>query len=123
MTNNNFQYTYSAPVQAEIKKIREKYLPKSETESTLERLRRLDKKAEEPAVIISLVMGVIGVFVLGLGMCCTMVWTNLFVPGIIIGISGIIILSLAYPVYKKLLRRGREKFAPEILRITEELDK
>lgn len=123
MNNNDFKYTYSAPEQTEIKKIREKYLPKNETESKLERLRKLDKSAENPAVIFSLVLGTIGTLLLGIGMCCTMVWKDYFVLGIIVGIIGIVSLSFAYPVYKKVLRKGREKVAPEILRLTEELEK
>lgn len=123
MNNNDFKYTYSAPEQAEIKKIREKYLPKEETENKLERLRKLDRSAENPAVILSLVLGTIGTLLLGVGMCCTMVWKDYFILGIIVGIVGIGVLSCAYPVYKKLLRKGREKVAPEILRLTEELEK
>ena len=123
MSENNFKFTYSAPEQAEIKRIREKYLPENETENKLERLRKLDKSAETPAVIISLVLGIMGTLLLGIGMCCTMVWKSLFILGIIVGIIGIAVLSCAYPVYKKFLRKGREKVAPEILRLTEELEK
>ncbi len=122
MNNNQFNYTYSAPEQAEIKKIREKYLPKDETENKLERLRKLDKSAETPAVILSLILGIIGTLLLGIGMCCTMVWTRFFVLGIIVGITGIITLSCAYPAYKKITKRCREKIAPEILKLTEELE-
>lgn len=123
MANNDFKFTYSAPEQAEIKKIREKYLPKNETENKLERLRKLDKSAENPAVMLSLILGITGTLLLGVGMCCTMVWKDYFVPGIIVGVIGIAILSCAYPVYKKTLQKGREKVAPEILRLTEDLEK
>lgn len=123
MNNNNFNYTYSAPEQEEIKKIRQKYLPPEEKADKMNRLRELDKSAETPGVIVSLILGVVGTLLLGVGLCCTMVWTEFFVLGIIVGIVGIIILSLAYPVYKKITKRQREKIAPEIIQLADELEK
>lgn len=118
--NNEFEYTYSASKQSEIDRIRKKYLPKEEDK--METLRRLDKNAEKPGTIIALVIGIIGALIMGVGMSCTMVWADtLFVPGIIIGILGIAILSIAYPVYKKVTRKHRAKVAEQILSLTEEL--
>lgn len=118
--NNEFEYTYSASKQSEIDRIRKKYLPKEEDK--METLRRLDKNAEKPGTIIALVIGIIGALIMGVGMCCTMVWADtLFVPGILIGILGIAILSIAYPVYKKVTRKRRAKVAEQILSLTEEL--
>lgn len=123
MNNNNFNYTYSAPEQDEIKKIRQKYLPSEEKTDKMNKLRQLDKSAETPGVVISLILGVVGTLLLGVGMCCTMVWTEFFVLGIIVGIIGIITLSFAFPVYKKITKRCREKIAPEILSLANELEK
>lgn len=118
--NNEFEYTYSASKQSEIDRIRKKYLPKEEDK--METLRRLDKNAEKPGTIIALVIGIIGALIMGVGMSCTMVWADtLFIPGIIIGILGIAILSIAYPVYKKVTRKHRAKVAEQILSLTEEL--
>lgn len=118
--NNEFEYTYSASKQSEIDRIRKKYLPKEEDK--METLRRLDKNAEKPGTIIALVIGIIGALIMGVGMCCTMVWADtLFVPGILIGILGIAILSIAYPVYKKVTRKRRAKVAEQILSLAEEL--
>lgn len=123
MDNNQFNFTYSAPEQDEIKKIRKKYLPETQTQTQLERLRQLDKSAETPGKIIALILGIAGTLLLGLGLCCTMVWKDYFVSGIIIGIIGIVILSFAYPVYKRVTQKRRQKIAPEILKLTEELEK
>lgn len=118
--NNEFEYTYSASKQSEIDRIRKKYLPKEEDK--METLRRLDKNAEKPGTIIALVIGIIGALIMGVGMCCTMVWADtLFVPGILIGILGIAILSVAYPVYKKVTGKRRAKVAEQILSLAEEL--
>ena len=117
-----FTYSYSAKQQEEIRSIRKKYLPAEEDK--MEQLRRLDASVTVPGTMASLAVGIIGVLVLGIGMCCCMVWGGgWFIPGIIIGVAGIIVLALAYPVYVKLTERQREKIAPEILRLTEELMK
>ena len=115
-----FSYTYSAEEQQELKRIREKYLPKEENK--MEQLRSLDSKATGKATMIAIIIGVIGALLLGVGMCCTMVWQGKwFVPGIFIGIIGIGIVAIAYPIYNKTLKTEREKIAPEVLRLTEEL--
>ena len=115
-----FSYTYSAEEQQELKRIREKYLPKEENK--MEQLRSLDSKATGKATMIAIIIGVIGTLLLGVGMCCTMVWQGKwFVPGILVGIIGIGIVAIAYPVYNKTLKTEREKIAPEVLRLTEEL--
>lgn len=116
----NFEYTYSAKQQKEIENIRNKYLPKKEDK--METLRKLDKSAELPGMILSMTIGIIGTLMLGIGMCCTMVWSSsVFVLGIIVGILGIVILSGAYPVYKKITQKQREKIADQILALSAEL--
>ena len=87
---NKFEYTYSAPRNAEIEKIRKKYVPQTSTESKLEQIKKLDSSVESEAVGCALGIGIPGSLVLGIGMCCTMVWTDLFVLGIIIGIIGML---------------------------------
>lgn len=120
--NETFEYTYSAKKQNEIEKIRKKYMPKEEDK--MELLRKLDRDVTKPGTICSIAIGVIGCLVLGTGMSCIMVWADsFFVPGIIIGIIGIILISAAYPVYSKITAKERERIAPQILALTEELSK
>lgn len=124
MENNNqsFEYTYSAKQQDEIEKIRKKYLPKEEDKMDL--LRKLDRDVTKPGTLWSLVIGIIGCLLLGIGMCCTMVWgESLFVIGIIVGVIGMAVMGIAYPVYMWLTKKQREKIAPQILALTEELRK
>lgn len=116
-----FSYTYSAKEQEEIKKIREKYVPKEADK--MEQLRRLDASVTQKGTVISLVVGIIGALVLGTGMSMCMVWTELFVLGIIVGIVGIIMVSAAYPLYSHITKKEREKIGPEIIRLTDELMK
>lgn len=124
MENQNekegFRYTYSAKEQMEIKNIRQRYIPKEMDK--MEQLRKLDQSATQKGMAVSLAVGIIGALLLGVGMCCTMVWEGMwFIPGIVIGIFGIAIVSLAYPLYNHITKKEREKIAPEIIRLTDEL--
>lgn len=120
--SENFTYSYSSSQQAEIKKIREKYMPREE--SKMEQLRRLDNSVTKPGLIASLTVGIISTLIMGVGMCCCMVWAStMFIPGIIIGIAGMAGVASAYPMYSHITKKRREKLAPEIIRITDELMK
>ena len=115
-----FEYAYSSEEQKELESIRKKYLPKEENK--MELLRKLDRKVEMQGTMASLVVGIAGCLVLGLGMSCVMVWSgSLFVVGIIIGVLGLCLIGTAYPVYTKVINKQREKIAPQILELTEEL--
>ncbi len=117
-----FNYTYSAKQQEEVKKIREKYVVQEEDK--LEQLRRLDYSVTQKSTMYSIVIGVIGALIFGIGMCCTLVWQGgWFIPGIIIGVIGIVLISCAYPIYNHVTKKEREKIAPEIIRLTDELMK
>ena len=120
MDNNKFEYTYSAKRQEEVEAIRKKYMPKEE--SNLEKLRKLDRSAERPGTVLALVLGIFGTLIMGIGMSCCMVWAvNLFIPGIIIGVIGMILIGLAYPAYKYVTKKRREKIAPQIIALSEEI--
>lgn len=120
--NNSFEYTYSAPRQAEVKRIREKYLPKEEDK--MEQLRKLDKSATQKGTVVAIAVGMISALLLGIGMSCTMVFDEIyFIPGVIIGIVGIIGVLFAYPLYAHITKKQRAKIAPEIMRLTDELMK
>ena len=115
-----FQYTYSAPEQSEVKKIREKYLPKEMTK--LDQLRALDASVTKRGNAISVVHGTLYTLLLGLGMSCCMVWAGTwFLPGIVIGCVGLAGVAATYPIYNRIVKQDKAKLAPEILRLTEEL--
>ena len=89
-----------------------------------EQLRKLDAGATKLGTIISLVVGILSSLVFGVGMCCILVWEDtMFVPGIIIGIIGLAGVIAAYPLYMRITKKQREKLAPEILRLINELSK
>ena len=88
----------------------------------MEQLRRLDESATKPGAIASIIVGILGTLLLGVGMCCTMVWEErFFISGIIIGVIGIAVVAAAYPIYNHITQKRRKKLAPEIMRLTDEL--
>ena len=137
MENNNnenkgFSYSYSAREQAELKKIRDKYTPPKKEEDNLTRLRRLDASVTNSATVVALILGIVGALTLGFGMSLFM--TELgeilvsnqiisLILGIIFGVIGIFIASLAWPIYNLIVKIRRKKLAPEIIRLADELMK
>ncbi len=87
-------------------------------------LKKLDRKAKQPAEIFAYSNGIIMTLVFGLGMCLAMkVIGNSFALGIIIGIIGIIGIIINYPIYKKILKSNKEKYASDIIRLANEISK
>ena len=90
----------------------------------MEQLRRLDKSTNRKGTAVSIAVGVIGCLLLGIGMSCTMVWMEqLFILGIVVGVIGIAAIIAAYPIYNRITAKERERLAPQILKLTEELSK
>ena len=124
MENDTFRYSYSSSLQEELKDIKKKYAeqPEDQQEDQLELLRKLDKSSTRKSTIVSIVMGAAGCLIMGIGMCCTMVWAAaMFIPGIIIGVIGIAMMAAAYPVYVRITKKERAKIAPQVLDIIEKL--
>ena len=120
-----FHFTYSASQQQEVEDIRKKYLPKEEDK--MEQLRKLHAIPTQKAQAASIAIGVLGTLILGTGMslCMTDLGAALghlaMVIGILVGILGLVMVALAYPLYNTVLRKERRRIAPEILRLSEEL--
>ena len=125
MENKEFNFTYSAEQQKEIEAIRKKYLPKEENK--MEQLRKLHTIPTQKAQAASIALGVIGALVIGAGMSLVMTdiaaGLGIFatILGIAMGVAGMIPVALAYPVYNRILTAERQRIAPEILRLTDEL--
>ena len=120
-----FSFTYSAEQQKEIESIRKKYLPREEDK--MEQLRRLHAIPTQKAQAASIAVGVIGALIMGTGMSLCMTELSGFLGGtamfigIPVGIVGMILVALAYPIYNRVLKKERQKIAPEILRLSDEL--
>ena len=125
-----FRYTYSAAEQAEVENIRKKYLPREENK--MEQLRRLHNSATQKAQAWAIGLGTIGALLLGAGMSLFMSELGALLGldphlamglGVAVGVIGLVLVALAYPAFNRILKKEREKIAPQILRLTEELMK
>ena len=119
-----FQYNYSGQQQEEIRDIHKRYCQQevSEEVEKMEKLRQLDQRVQTAGTIPSILVGLAGTLVLGTGMACVLVWGgSLFVPGILLGITGIAGIAFAYPLSRILYQKRKKELTPEILRLTEEL--
>ena len=99
------------------------YAPKES--SKIVALKKLDNKAKLPATIFTYSFGIISALVFGTGMCLAMqvIGSGLagMVLGIIVGIVGLIGCGINYPIYKKMLEKGKAKYAYEIVELARQI--
>jgi len=120
-----FHFTYSAAQQREVENIRKKYLPKEEDK--MEQLRKLHAIPTRKAQTASLAVGIIGSLIMGTGMSLAMTQIGAelgslaMLIGVLVGIVGMVLVALAYPLYNRVLQKWREKIAPQILQLTDDL--
>ena len=125
MENHSFEYTYSAQQKREVEEIRKKYLPKEEDK--MAQLRKLHAIPTQKAQAASLAVGIIGALIMGTGMSLAMTEIGAALGGLAmllgigVGIVGMVLVALAYPVYNRVLKNERQRIAPEILRLSDEL--
>lgn len=111
-----------------VEKIRSQYTEAEHTE--LDTLKALDIKVKKPANVFACVYGSIGAVVMGAGMSLVMTdigailgITGTLVPGIALGIAGLIMCCTTYPIYKKILRSRKKKYAPQIIDLSDRIAK
>lgn len=103
--------------------IAKEYAPKSTSKLTA--LRKLDRKAKQPAAIFTYIFGTISSLVAGTGMCLSMQviggGAQWMVVGILVGILGFIGCGVNYSIYRKMLEKGKKKYAYEIMQLAKEI--
>lgn len=100
------------------------YAPKGTSKVTA--LRKLDRKAKLPATVFTYTFGIIASLIAGVGMCLSMKVIGggsdvMFIFGIILGIIGFIAMGVNYPIYKRLIEIGKQKYAFEIIQLAKEI--
>ena len=91
-------------------------------DSKIKALKKLDNRAKLPSIIFAFSFGIISALVFGLGMCLAMqVIGNSMMLGIVIGVIGMLGCGVNYPVYKKMLAKGKAKYAYEIVELAREI--
>ncbi len=123
---NNFHYAYNAEENREALNIRQKYLPREQ--SDLDVLKGLDAKVKKAPSIFAYIYGSISAIVMGAGMSLVMTdigaflgLSNTMVPGIGIGLVGMALALTTYPIYKGMLAARKKKYGPQILELSEKL--
>lgn len=120
-----FRFTYSPAQRQEVEAIRKKYLPREADK--MEQLRALHRIPTQKAQAGAIALGVVGTLILGTGMSLAMtplgeaLGSLAMVLGIAVGILGMVLVALAYPTYNCILRKERQRIAPQILTLTDEL--
>ena len=100
------------------------YAPKDD--SKVIALRKLDARAKLPATVFTYSVGIISALVAAVGMCLSMNVIGSgssvsFVLGVIIGLIGLVGMGVNYPAYKKMLAKGKQKYAFEIMELAKEI--
>ena len=100
------------------------YAPKDD--SKVIALRKLDARAKLPATVFTYAVGILSALIAGVGMCLSMNVIGSgsmvsFVIGVVIGIVGLAGMGINYPVYKKMLAKGKKKYAFEIMELAKEI--
>lgn len=111
-----------------VQKIRTQYMEKEHTE--LDALKELDNKVKRPANIFAYVFGSISAIIMGSGMSLVMTdigetlgMKETMVPGIIIGVIGMLMAIVNYPMYKKMLDSRRKQYADKIIALSNKIMK
>lgn len=123
MKNNDFEYKYVAPTKQErkeIESIRNSYIPQPVSHSKLDRLRKLHARVQNVPLISSLTIGIVGILIFGLGLTMVLEW-NIVVWGVVVGIVGCAISSVAYPIHLVVTKKMKSKYSEEIINISDEL--
>ncbi len=109
-----------------IQKIRTQYTEKTATE--LDALRELDAKVKRPANVFAYIFGSISAVIMGGGM--SLVMTDIgsavgisdpLIPGIVIGVVGLVMALINYPIYKGILGSRKKKYAPQIVALSDKI--
>lgn len=111
-----------------VQKIRTQYTEKQHTE--LDALKELDAKVKRPANVFAYIFGSISAIIMGSGMSLVMTdigsaidLDNAMAPGIVIGVIGMLMAILNYPIYKRMLNSRKKQYADQILALSEKLMK
>lgn len=121
--SDEFEFNYSAPTneeRREIENIRQSYLPDTKAEGKLERLRKLDRRVKNIPTATSVSIGVMGLLIFGLGLSMVLEW-SILLWGIIVGVIGVAVAVVAYPIYWAISKHLKNKHSKEILDLSKEL--
>lgn len=110
----------------QVQSIRSQYV--KQENGKLEELKKLDRRVRRPAEVFAWSFGTVAALVLGAGMSLIMTdlgqtlgLTESLLPGLVLGLLGLGMAVVNYPVYRSVLKARRKKFAPAILSLSDAL--
>ena len=111
-----------------VQKIRTQYTETKKEQNELDKLKALDAKVKRPANVLAYIFGSISAIIMGSGM--SLVMTDIgsmigvndpMIPGIVVGIIGMLMAIINYPIYKSILGSRRKKYADKIIALSDEI--
>lgn len=113
------EYNPNAADRARAETIRRQYVERKENK--MDRLRKLDSKVKKPGMVLSYIVGILGSLVMGGGMAMIMVSSVVTPLGLILGIAGMLLALVAYPIYSGVTGKRKKQYAQEIFTLTESI--
>ncbi len=111
-----------------IQKIRTQYTEKQHTQ--LDALKELDAKVKRPANVFAYIFGSVAALIMGCGMslvmtdiAATLGISHAMPLGIAVGVVGLLLAVVNYPLYKGILGVRRKKYADKIIALSDEMMK
>lgn len=109
-----------------VEKIRTKYVEKKD--SSLDELRKLDRKVKAPAEVFAYIFGSISALIMGAGMSLVMTdiasllgLGDMTVPGIAVGVVGMVLAIVNYPIYKGILNSRKKKYSEQVIALSNKI--
>ena len=109
-----------------VEKIRTKYVEKKD--SSLDELRKLDKKVKTPAEVFAYIFGSVSALIMGTGMSLVMTDVatmlglgDMTIPGIAVGVVGMVLAIINYPIYKGILNSRKKKYSEQVIALSNKI--
>lgn len=112
------EYNATAMERTRAEGIRRQYLARETNK--MEQLQKLDSKVKTPGRVLAIILGILGTLIMGAGMSMVMVW-NVMPTGIILGLAGLLLAAVAYPLYALVTGNRKKKYAQEIFQLSDAL--
>ena len=122
-SDDKFDYSYSAPTEAErreIESIKNQFVPAERKEDKITKLRKLNRQVNNPPKIFAYIFGTVALLVFGLGMTMALEW-NLYIWGGIVSFIGALLMCVTYPIFKAFLAHRKKLFGQQIIELSDDL--
>ncbi len=117
--NEHYTYNYAAKDLKEANEIKDRFVEREK--SKIEQLRDIDNACINKGIRAGLLLGIPALAFFGVGMTMVLSY-KVYIVGSIIGITGMILGGLSYPVHRNAIKRAREQYRDEVLRLTKEIE-